>query len=86
MSNLACPIAPRASRIPAARAAAVAWLTLAAVTRDTYNLTQARDFACARSAAPVDIIDALDELQPYQWMTLCEAFGIDYVTEAHRAH
>lgn len=79
-------LAPRASRIPAARAAAVGWLTLAAITRDTYSLSQARDFACARSTAPVDIIDAVDELQPWQWMTLCEAFGIDYVVEARRAH
>lgn len=77
----AAAIAPRAARIPAARAAAVAWLTLAAVTRDAYSLTQAYYWSDARSNQPTDIVAAVDQLEPWAWMTLCDAFGIDYLEE-----
>lgn len=77
----AAAIAPRAMRIPAARAAAVAWLTLASATRDAYSLTQAYYWSGARSNRPADIVSAVDELEPWAWMTLCDVFGIDYFEE-----
>jgi len=75
--------APRAARIPAARAAAVAWLTLAAIQRDVYSLTQARDVFCAHGAQPVEIIDAVDSLGPVHWLHLCNVFGINYSEAGH---
>ncbi|HEY9029294.1 MAG TPA: hypothetical protein VIP05_33720 [Burkholderiaceae bacterium] len=75
--------APRADRIPAARVAVKDWLTRAALRRDIYLLTQARDFACATSCEVVDIVEAIEHLQPWAWLALCSTFGIAYTVASH---
>jgi len=69
---------PRSSRAAAARTYGVLWLAMATITGDCCNVRVAASWSCARSTLTEDIVEAVDGLGPWAWLSFCDLMGVSY--------